>query len=81
MGRGQRGVTAPPAEAAAVATAGGEGEEDGDQVSTVSIYVKNLNFNTSDTSLKNHFDKVVSAAGGQIHSAKVGLDAGRVLLV
>lgn len=63
-----------PAEAAAAAAAaGGEEEEDGDQVSTVSIYVKNLNFNTSDKSLKNHFDKVVSAAGGQIHSAKVRL--------
>lgn len=60
-------------EAAAAAGMGAEEEEDGEQVSTVSIYVKNLNFSTSDKSLKHHFDKVVSAAGGQIHSAKVRL--------
>eukprot|EP00775_Hariotina_reticulata_P011800 gene11800-11945_t len=34
-------------------------------------YQHNLNFNTTDAALRKHFDKAVSAAGGQIHSAKV----------
>jgi len=50
-----------------------EEEEDAEQAPVVSIYVKNLNFSTTDAALKAHFDKAISAAGGQIHSAKVGL--------
>lgn len=68
--RGQQPAKGAAAAAAAAAAAGDE-EEDGEAEPTVSIYVKNLNFSTSDKSLKHHFDKAVSAAGGQIHSAKV----------
>ena len=53
------------------AVAAGEDEEGGDGAPVASIYVKNLNFATTDAGLKKHFDKVVSAAGGTIHSAKV----------
>jgi multiple RNA-binding domain-containing protein 1 len=62
-----------PGKADGAAAAAAADDDDGDQAPTVSIYVKNLNFATSDASLKNHFDKVVSAAGGQVHSAKVGV--------
>lgn len=55
----------------AEAVAAGGDDEDGDQAPTVSIYVKNLSFGTTDASLKAHFDKAVSSCGGQIHSAKV----------
>jgi multiple RNA-binding domain-containing protein 1 len=64
---------AAAAAAAAVAAAAAGDEEEGDQAPTVSIYVKNLNFGTTDASLKAHFDKAVSSCGGQIHSAKVRL--------
>jgi multiple RNA-binding domain-containing protein 1 len=59
------------ADAAAAAAAEGGEEEDGDAAPVASIYVKNLNFGTTDAALKKHFDKAVSAAGGTIHSAKV----------
>lgn len=72
---GQQQQAGGKGDGVAAAAAAAE-DEDGDQAPTVSIYVKNLNFNTSDASLKNHFDKVVSAAGGQIHSAKVSWTAG-----
>jgi hypothetical protein len=59
--------------AAAAAAAGDEGdEEDGTAAPVACIYVKNLNFATGDAALRKHFDKAVSAAGGSIHSAKVG---------
>jgi multiple RNA-binding domain-containing protein 1 len=66
------GGEAAAGKAEAAAAAGGDDEE-GDQAPTVSIYVKNLNFGTTDASLKAHFDKAVSSCGGQIHSAKVRL--------
>jgi multiple RNA-binding domain-containing protein 1 len=59
------------AAAAAAAAAAGEDEADGD-APVACIYVKNLNFNTSDAGLRKHFDKALSAAGGLVHSAKVG---------
>lgn len=46
-------------------------EDEGQERSVGWIYVKNVNFSTSDAALKKHFDKAVSAAGGVIHSAKV----------
>ncbi len=46
-------------------------DDDGDGGPTSSIYVKNLNFGTTDASLHKHFDKAVSAAGARIVSAKV----------
>jgi multiple RNA-binding domain-containing protein 1 len=63
--------------AAAAAAAGDEGDdEDGQQAPVACIYVKNLNFATGDAALRKHFDKAVSAAGGSIHSAKVGVVCG-----
>lgn len=66
-----------PAAAAATGTAAEAGveAEDGEQGSAEQlnscIYVKNLNFGTTDAAFKKHFDKAVSAAGGTIHAAKV----------
>ena len=58
--------------AAAAAAAAAEDDEDDQADRPVGwIYVKNLNFGTTDAALKKHFDKAVSAAGGVIHSAKV----------
>lgn len=69
------GTTLPPTGKQAVqqaAAADGDGDGDGDQATAVvSIYVKNLNFSTTDASLRAHFNKAVVAAGGKIHSAKV----------
>lgn len=75
----ERGTTLPPTSkqavqqgGAAAAAAAADGDGDGDQVApVVSIYVKNLNFATTDASLRAHFNKAVVAAGGQLHSAKV----------
>jgi len=47
------------------------GDDDNDSSNAVSIYVKNLNFGTTDAALQHHFDKAVSAAGARILSAKV----------
>ena len=60
------------ADAAAAARAAGEEEdEDGGAGPTAAIYVKNLNFATTDASLRRHFDKAASAAGARVLSAKV----------
>jgi multiple RNA-binding domain-containing protein 1 len=70
---GDAAAASKPAAAAAAAAAGDEGdEEDGTAAPVACIYVKNLNFATGDAALRKHFDKAVSAAGGSIHSAKVG---------
>jgi multiple RNA-binding domain-containing protein 1 len=39
--------------------------------SASTIYIKNLAFATTDASLRKHFDRVVSAAGGVLHSVRV----------
>jgi multiple RNA-binding domain-containing protein 1 len=73
---------APATAAAAAGVAGAAADagveaEDGEQGATEQlnscIYVKNLNFGTTDAAFKKHFDKAVSAAGGTIHAAKVRL--------
>lgn len=65
-------VHSKPLNDAAAAAQCLEDADDTEQGPVVSIYVKNLNFATTDASLKSHFDSAISAAGGQIHSAKVG---------
>jgi multiple RNA-binding domain-containing protein 1 len=57
----------------AVAAAGGGKEEEdaGGDGPTGSIYVKNLNFATTDAGLRKHFDRAASAAGARVLSAKV----------
>lgn len=67
-------TTAAAAEEQGQAAAAAAGGVDNDEVSEAPvgwIYVKNLNFATTDAALKKHFDKAVSAAGGTIRSAKV----------
>lgn len=60
-----------PDQAAAAAAAADDEEDDQSGRPVGWIYVKNVNFSTTDAALKKHFDKAVSAAGGVIHSAKV----------
>lgn len=45
--------------------------DDVDDTSTSTIYVKNVAFATTDESLRQHFDKVISSVGGTLHSAKI----------
>ncbi|KAI8464255.1 MAG: hypothetical protein J3K34DRAFT_380531 [Monoraphidium minutum] len=59
--------------AATAAAAAEEGGDDGDGGGgpTGSIYVKNLNFTTTDAALAKHFDRAASAAGSRVVSARV----------
>eukprot|EP00879_Flechtneria_rotunda_P010492 GHRR01010968.1.p1 GENE.GHRR01010968.1~~GHRR01010968.1.p1 ORF type:complete len:379 (+),score=174.71 GHRR01010968.1:1448-2584(+) len=65
------GAAAFSAAAAANAIGMDAADEDDDDAAVAFIYVKNLNFATTDAALKKHFDRVLSAAGGSIRSAKV----------
>eukprot|EP00884_Botryococcus_braunii_P005166 jgi/Botrbrau1/14650/Bobra.0108s0011.1 len=59
---------------ASEAVIGGERDETDGESPT--LYVKNLGFSTTDEALLRHFDAVVSAAGGQIRSARVSKKKG-----